>query len=270
MDPNPMNEERGGLERYYSSSGIYDFFVKLAHGSNYPAMLIMVAFFSIFLIVPLLGGPNRSTTGELESATVFSGLTLVFSLMLFVVYRATRKEADPRLRKSGLGVCIAISIPIIFYSLTILMTLLTGNEVIAVLRVTSSMVILVPLLLIVIMLVESVIRQGIVQKGSKVPLGLVLLTIVLIMYTFATVYYVNGLLTWAPTSTGGSSLVTVSIGFEDAMYYSGLIFTTLGSSEIVPVGFGKSVTVFESISGYIVLGFLTAVFIQAIISKRGA
>ncbi len=91
----------------------------------------------------------------------------------------------------------------------------------------------------------------------------------MIMYTFATVYYVNGLLTWAPTSTGGSGLVQMSVSFEDAMYYSGLIFTTLGSSEIVPVGFGKSVTVFESISGYIVLGFLTAVFIQAIISKRG-
>ncbi|HNU35817.1 MAG TPA: ion channel, partial [Methanomassiliicoccales archaeon] len=201
--------------------------------------------------------------------TVFSGLTSVFSLMIFVIYNATMKETDIRLRKAGMGVCISISIPIVLYSLTILMTLLTGNEVIAVLRATSSTVILVPLLLIVIMLVESVIRQGIVQKGSKVPLGLVLLTIVLIMYTFATVYYVNGLLTWAPTSTGGSGPVLASIGFEDAMYYSGLIFTTLGSSEIVPLGLGKSVTVFESISGYIVLGFLTAVFIQAIIAKRG-
>lgn len=264
-----MSEDRSGLEHYYSSSGIYDFFVKLAHGSNYPAMFIMIAFFSIFLIVPLLGGPNKSTTGELESDTVFSGLTIMFGLMIFVVYLAMRREADPRLKKAGQGICISISIPIILYSMTILTTLLTGNEVIAVLRATSSMVILVPLLLIVIMLVESVIRQGIVQKGSKVPLGLVLLTIVLIMYTFATVYYVNGLLTWAPASTGGSGPILASVSFEDAMYYSGLIFTTLGSSEIVPVGIGKSVTVFESISGYIVLGFLTAVFIQAIISKRG-
>ncbi|HNU36574.1 MAG TPA: ion channel, partial [Methanomassiliicoccales archaeon] len=253
-----MSEDRSGLEHYYSSSGIYDFFVKLAHGSNYPAMFIMIAFFSIFLIVPLLGGPNKSTTGELESATVFSGLTIMFGLMIFVVYLAMRREADPRLKKAGQGICISISIPIILYSMTILTTLLTGNEVIAVLRATSSMVILVPLLLIVIMLVESVIRQGIVQKGSKVPLGLVLLTIVLIMYTFATVYYVNGLLTWAPASTGGSGPILASVSFEDAMYYSGLIFTTLGSSEIVPVGIGKSVTVFESISGYIVLGFLTA------------
>ncbi len=66
MDQNLMNEDRSGLERYYSSSGIYDFFVKLAHGTNYPAKLVMAVFFSIFLIVPLLGGPNASTTGSLN------------------------------------------------------------------------------------------------------------------------------------------------------------------------------------------------------------
>lgn len=52
------------------------------------------------------------------------------------------------------------------------------------------------------------------------------------------------------------------------MYYSGLIFTTLGSSEIIPIGIGQGVTLFESVTGYLVLGFLTAIFIQAIITGR--
>ncbi len=265
-----MDERNDGVDRYYSSSGILDLFSKLYNQSGLISKLIIITFFSIFLIVPLLGGPHQSTIGQLESVTVFSGLTLVFSLMILVVHRFIAREVDPRLRKTGWGVIVSISVPILLFLLAILLTFLTGTEVILVLRATSSLVIISPLLLIVIMLVESVIRKGLVKKGSNVPLGLVLLTIVLMMYTFATVYYVNGMLTWAPTSASGAGAVLSSISFEDAMYYSGLIFTTLGSSEIVPVGIGKSVTIFESITGYIVLGFLTAVFIQAIISAREA
>ena len=121
-------------------------------------------------------------------------------------------------------------------------------------------------MLVITLLVESVIRRGIVQSDSRVPLGLVFLTILLIMYTFATIYFVNGLLVKSDIPTSSATLVPVN--FEDALYFSGQIFTTLGSTEIFPVGIGKAVMLFESVSGYLVLGFLTAIFIQAIISAR--
>jgi hypothetical protein len=153
------------------------------------------------------------------------------------------------------------------YSISAILTLALGNEAISVLRVSSSAVIIVPLVIVITLLVESVIRQGIVENDSRVPIGLVFLTILLIMYTFATVYFVNGLLVKTDIISGSTTLVPVN--FEDALYFSGLIFTTLGSSDIFPVGIGKAVMLFESVSGYLVLGFLTAIFIQAIISSRG-
>ncbi|MCX6650955.1 MAG: ion channel [Methanomassiliicoccales archaeon] len=97
---------------------------------------------------------------------------------------------------------------------------------------------------------------------------MIFLTIVLIIYTFATVYYVNGLLEKADPAGDFLSTSVINVSFEDSMYYSGLIFTTLGSSEIIPIGIGQGVTLFESVTGYLVLGFLTAIFIQAIITGR--
>ena len=127
-----------------------------------------------------------------------------------------------------------------FYSISALLTLVLGSEVISVLRVSSSVVIVVPLVLVITLLVESVICRGIVQSDSRVPLGLVFLTIVLIMYTFATIYFVIDLLVKTDVLTRSNILAPVN--FEDTLFFSGLIFTTLGSSEIFPIGIGKAVS----------------------------
>jgi len=249
-----------------TTRGVYDFFRKFL-SQGLLNQIIGVIFFSIFLIVPLLGGSSKTTVGELLSASIFLSLTTVFVLMILAIHIFSRKSSDLRLKAIAAKIQLVIAIPILLYLIAIIMEFLLGSEISTVLRATSSVVILVPLLLIIMMLVESVIRHGIVEKGSKVPIVLVLLTIFLVMYTFATIYYVNGLLVQSGWN-GGTGTVTGAVDFSGSLYYSGLIFTTLGASEISPVGIGQGVTLFESVTGYIVLSFLTAVFIQAIISAR--
>jgi Ion channel len=257
-------------ERSLTSNGIYDYFVRFFSEARRPSKTVMFAFFAVFLIVPLLGEPSRGSAGQLESGVVFIGLNVVFYLTGIAVMRFNRDLDDARLRREGRGVLLVILVPITLYTLSAALTALLGNEVLSLLRATSSMVIVVPLLLVITVLVESVIRRGVTQSGSRVPLGLVFLTIFLMMYTFATIYFVNGLL----VKTDATSIVQghanlVAVNFEDALYFSGLIFTTLGSTDIFPVGPGKGVMLFESVTGYLVLGFLTAIFIQAIITARG-
>jgi hypothetical protein len=252
--------------RIYSTSGIFDYFHRFFMVSSLPSRSIIAAFFLVFLIVPIMGGPSRDSAARLESGIVFIGLNTVFYLTGAVLFRFNRGLDDHQLKRSGKVVLAMIIASILVYSASALLTLGLGSEVMPVLRIGSSAVIIVPLVLVITLLVESVIRRGIVQSDSRVPLLLVFLTILLIMYTFATIYFVNGLLLRTDVFTGSTTLLPVSFG--DALYFSGLIFTTLGSSDIFPVGIGKAVMLFESVSGYLVLGFLTAIFIQAIISAR--
>jgi hypothetical protein len=255
--------------RMFSSRGIYDYFYLFFTESRRPAKLVLIAFFSIFLIVPIQGGPSRASVSAFESGFVFLGLNVVFFLAGLTLWNFNRRLADPRLKGTGRLLLSAIFLSIAAYSISAIMILVLGNEVDSVLRAASSLVIVVPLVLVISLLVESVIRRGIVESGSRVPIGLVFVTIFLAMYTFATVYFVNGLLIRVESIasvTGGTNLGPVN--FDDAFYFSGLVFTTLGSSDMFPVGAGKWVMVFESVTGYLMLGFLTAIFIQAIISAR--
>ena len=252
--------------RIYSSSGIFDYFDRFFRISGLPSKLVVAAFFTVFLIVPILGGPSKDSAGRLESGIVFFGLNIVFFTTGAVLYRFNRKLTDARIRRSGTVVLVMILLSISVYSILALLSLVLGSEVVSVLRVSSSVVIILPPVFVITLLVESVIRRGIVQTHSRVPLFLVFLTILLTMYTFATIYFVNGLLVRTDIFSTSNTLLPVSFG--DSFFFSGLIFTTLGSSDIFPVGIGKEVMLFEAVSGYLVLGFLTAIFIQAIVSTR--
>jgi hypothetical protein len=58
------------------------------------------------------------------------------------------------------------------------------------------------------------------------------------------------------------------VSFVDSLYVSGLSFTTLGYTDVLPVGVGKSLAIFEAISGYLVLGLIAAIFIENVIQSR--
>ncbi len=271
LGPVSWGPTEGKKERRSFSRGIYDYLSCFFHSAPLSSKLVMIAFFSVSLMIPILGEPSGGTTARLlEPGLVFFGLNAVFFLTGVIVFRFYLRLDDERLKEAGRTIMRMILIPITLYALSAVLTAVLGHEVISVLRATSSMVMIVPVVLVITVLVESVIRHGIVENGSRVPLGLVLLTIFLAMYTFATVYYVNGLL-FVPNTSGAMNGQTqyLAANFSDAFYYSGLIFTTLGSANIYPVGMGRAITLFESVTGYLVLGFLTAIFIQALISARG-
>ncbi len=261
-------ETPGRRNRIYSTSGIFDYFSLFFKVSDMPARSVIWGFFLVFLIVPIIGGPSRESVAWLESGIVFFGLNGVFYLTAAVLYRFNRKLTEDRLRQSGTVVLWMIIITISVYTASALLPIGLGSEVISVLRVSSSTVMVVPLVLVITLLVESVIRHGIAQSQSRVSLWLVLMTIFLVMYTFATIYFVNGFL--VRTDVFADPPTAMSVTFWDAMFFSGLIFTTLGSSDIFATGVGKGVMLFESVCGYMVLGFLSAIFIQALISAREA
>jgi hypothetical protein len=215
-------------------------------------------FFLVFLIVPLLGGPESSSATQLESGLVFFVLNLTFYLTALVVLVFNR-GLDMDMKRTGRTIVLLLVLPITAFFLLTASTALLGNEIEPVLRASASSVVIVPLLLVIVLLVESVLRRGRTWSSPKVPLVLVFLTIFLVMYTFATIYFANGLL----ADTSGDPIT-----FEDTFYFSGQIFTTMGSGAIEPNGIAEGIVLFEAISGYMVLGLLAAIFIQTIMSSR--
>lgn len=218
----------------------------------------MGSFFLVFLIVPLLGGPEKSSAAQLDSGLVFIVLNIAFYLTALVVL-AFNRTLDEDMRRTGRSIALLLLLPITAFFLLTSSAALLGNEIDLVLPASASSVVIVPLLLVIVLLVESVLRRGGAWSSPKVPLVLVFLTIFLIMYTFATIYFVNGLLT-----DGSGDPIT----FGDTFYFSGQIFTTMGSGAIEPTGVAEGIVLFEAISGYMVLGLLAAIFIQTIMSSR--
>lgn len=238
--------------------GTYDYFLLFYRTASLPSRAAVLVFFSVFVLVPLLGDPGSSSERTLETAAVFTVLNLSFYLAAAVLTRFNRK-APAGARRTGRRVVFLIVAPITAFSLLTASVALFGSEVLPMVRMATSAVVVIPLLFVVSILIESVIRRGTVQPDARVSLSLVFLTIFLTIYIFASIYYVQG---FVKTSSGAP------LGFDDAFYFSGLVFTTLGYSDISPLGLGKWLVVFEAVSGFMVLGLLSAIFVQSILSSR--
>lgn len=242
----------------FSNRRTYDYFRLFFTRAPRAYRAIMGGFFLAFLIVPLLGGPEDSSATQLESGTVFIVLNISFYLTALIILLFNR-TLDEDMRRTGQTIALLIVLPITAFLLLTTSTVLLGNEFDDAIRASASTVVIVPLLLVISLLIESVLRRGRGRSSPKVPLVLVFLTIFLVMYTFATIYFVNGLL----VDNSGDPIM-----FGDSFYFSGQIFTTLGSGIIGPAGAAEGIVLFESISGYMVLGLLTAVFIQTLMGSR--
>lgn len=208
--------------------------------------------------MPLLGDPSRSSERVLEAISIFTILNLSFYLAAAAL-AAFNGKAPAEMRRTGRAVVFLIVAPITMFSLLTASIALFGNEVLPMVRMAISMVVVVPLLFVVSILIWSVVRKGTVQDDPRASLFLVFLTIFLTIYIFASIYYVQGFLR---TSSGAP------MGFDDAFYFSGLVFTTLGYSDVSPVGLGKWLVVFEAVSGFMVLGLLSAIFIQSVLASQ--
>jgi len=218
--------------------------------------MFLLAYFCVFLITPILGEPEPGGTDIWSSVTVVLGLTavLVSSSISILHFNHGLKGS---LRKTGRIIALMVMIPTIVFLLSTAISIITEDAVITLTRAAISFVVVVPLAIVILVLGESILTG---RDGSRsFPIILAFLVIFLIIYTFGTIFFINGL---AAYSDGRS------VNFLDSLYLSGLSFTTLGYTDILPVGVGKSLVILEAISGYLVLGLITAIFIENVVRSR--
>jgi hypothetical protein len=213
---------------------------------------VIVAYFVIFLFTPLYGLPAEK--GSEPSSSSFVAVlfiaVLIFSVTAILLFN--RRLSDGRMRRPGQAALLMVATPLIVILLSAILGLALGTIPAWALRALTSIAMIVPLSLVIVVQVESVVRRR-AERSSRLPFLLAMVTIFLIIYTFGTFYYINGLIV---KSAGGP------LSFSDALYQSGLAFTTLGFSDALPIGVGKALIVFEAISGFLVLSLLTAIFLE--------
>ena len=226
--------------------------------SNLPSKLILVSFFIVTLITPLYGKPPSEGGEGYVTTTVGLIIFSVQAVSIFVLHLFNRTLPDPYTRTGRLATYL-IALPVVLMLISSMMTGIDLNVFYEHLnRVMASMAIAIPLLIVVVLLVESVLREN-HQRISYLPAVLMFGTFFLVIYTFATVLYINGLVVNVDGQTGS---------FFNALYVSGQAFSTLGFSSAQPTGAGEALVVFEALCGYVVLSLLTAVFLQIIIKNR--
>jgi cytochrome bd-type quinol oxidase subunit 2 len=157
-----------------------------------PWRVVLIASFSLFLVIPLYGHPN-SLNPEINSILVALIQNPVLLLSLVAVAE-TNRRIDPKLRRSGQWVLLLVAVPLTLISLSSFSTLAFGSVPRWILRAMSSLALVVPLLIVIAVLVESIVRTRYGARIPRLPLLLAFASIFLIMYTFATFCHINDLL----------------------------------------------------------------------------
>jgi hypothetical protein len=222
----------------------------------FPSRAFLFAYFAVFLITPVLGEPEPSGDNMWNSVAVVVGLSAVLVLSSISVFHFNR-GLKSEVRKTGRLIAMMIVVPTVVFLLSTLISIVTADAVISLTRAAVSFVVVVPLVIVILVLGESILTG---RDGSRrFPIFLAFLAIFLIIYSFGTIFFINGLL----ANPNGDP-----VSFIDSLYVSGLSFTTLGYTDVLPVGVGKSLAIFEAISGYMVLGLIAAIFIENVIQSR--
>jgi hypothetical protein len=235
--------------------GYFRLFMK---NCNLPSKVVLISFFIVTLITPLYGKPP--TEGGEGYATTSIGF-IIFTVQagsILVLFMFNRSLPDNYV-KTGRNAIYLIALPVVLMLMASIFAAFDLNIFDRYLnRVLASLAITVPLLIVVVLLVQSVLQDK-KEKVSYLPALLIFSTFILIIYTFATVFFINGYVLNADGHPGN---------FFDALYVSGQAFTTLGFSTAQPSGIGEGLAVFEALCGYIVLSLLTAVFLQIMFKSR--
>jgi hypothetical protein len=235
--------------------GYFQLFMK---NCNFPSKLILISFFIVTLITPLYGKPPAEGGEGYVTTSISVIIFSVQAVSIFVLFMFNRRLPDSYVKTGRVAVYL-IAIPVV---LMLIATVLAGFDQILfdqyLNRVLASLAIAIPLIIVVILLMQSILQEN-SQKVSYLPAILIFGTLFLLIYTFATVLYINGLVVNLNDDPGS---------FFDALYVSGQAFSTLGFSSSQPIGIGEALVVFEALCGYIVLSLLTAVFLQMMFKKR--
>jgi hypothetical protein len=235
--------------------GYFEHFFREA---SIPLKAIIIAYFVVFLLTPLYGLPENEQQVQGLSALVVIVLAAVQVLALLALRRFSRKEPS-RLSATGKKLFLVILIIFLLFVISFMLTIFIGGLPFWALRAMTSVAMTIPLLLVVFLVVQSIVLMGKTSTIPRLPIMLAFLMIFLLIYTFGTFYFINGLI----VRPDGAP-----VNFEDSLYASGLAFTSLGFIDSHPVGFGKVLAIVESISGYITIALITTIFFQIIMGQR--
>jgi len=240
---------KGNLLDYFS------FFFRYA---RVPSRIILIAYFVVFLITPIYGRVGETSFEQLGSALLVAVLAVVQVLTILVIFGFRRRLPD-NLRRAGWRTLVIIAVPFVLFLLSSSIAIPIAPEYHRFLQIIFSVAMVVPLAVVVVVLVESVIRTPLVREGARLPMGLAAVTIFLVIYTFGAVYFINGMIV---TSAGQAA------DFTEALYASGLAFTSLGFTDVMPVGIGKPLSIIESIAGYVTIALITTILVRIVLTGR--
>lgn len=234
----------------------FEYFFAFMTSAPWLSRIAMLAYFVMYLINPVLGRSSPEQTGALMSGARFAILGTILFLASMSVYLFNRNLTGQK-RRTGVLVFLIMILPVFVSLIALLLGALAEGLVAPVIIAASSLHLVFPLLLMVIILMEGVIHFNNQEAESVLLIVFTFVAMLLMVYTFACLYYVNGLVTIA----GSEALPT----FYDVFYFSGVTWTTLGYGDMVPVGAGKMLAVFESMLGWVLMSLMTAIFLRVLV-----
>ena len=220
--------------------------------------VILIAYFAVFLLTPLYGLPHDEQTVPQHSIAVVTALAMVQVLALSVIIKFNRRIPS-QLQGTGRNLFLVIFTIFLLFALSFILTLFILDVPSWALRAMTSLAMTIPLILVIFVMVQSIISMGRANRAPRLPILLAFVMIFLLICTFGTFYFINGLLVRTDA---------MPVTFEDSLFASGPAFTSLGFMGADPVGFGEMLAIFESVSGYITIALITTIFFQIVLGER--
>jgi hypothetical protein len=237
-------------------SSMFGYFTKFFNTSPLHSKAILVIYFSLFLFAPLFANPGEGL--EFVSWVGFgilAGVLLLAALALLFFNRSLYGKE----RMVGMSVFIIMVSPLTVMAVSLLISSLANVNSTPVLKGAASALLLIPLIYMVIILFEAVLHYHNRTTEPLLLMGFAFISIFLMMYTFATILYMNNLV------VGPNGEIAP---FYDVFYFSGVTWTTVGYGDYTPIGVGKALAIFESMLGWVLMSLITAIFIRILSPDR--
>ena len=236
-------------------SSLYGYFTSFFRSAPLPSKTILVLYFALYLFTPLFANPGGSSS-ELISGLGFGILStvLLFAALAILIFN---RSLFGKQRMIGMAVFLIMVSPLTVLAVSMLISTLAGVSGVPVLRAASSALIVIPLIFMVTILFEGVLHYHNRAREPLLLMAFAFISIFLMMYTFATILYMNNLVV---DNTGNF------VSFYDVFYFSGVTWTTVGYGDYIPVGVGKALAIFESMLGWVLMSLITAIFIRILSS----
>jgi hypothetical protein len=236
-------------------SSLYGYFTAFFSTAPLPSRAILILYFALYLFTPLFANPSGSSA-ELISGVGFGILStvLLFAALAILIFN---RSLFGKQRMVGMAVFLIMVSPLTVLAISMLVSTLAGITGVPVLRAASSALILIPLIFMVTILFEGVLHYHNRAREPLLLMAFAFISIFLMMYTFATILYMNNLVA---TNAGDFA------SFYDVFYFSGVTWTTVGYGDFIPSGIGKALAIFESMLGWVLMSLITAIFIRILSS----